>query len=215
MYKGIAVVLILLMAGVLYSVLHGYGEGTGQTAKQDGAETVIYSGTAGKPKSASVTSPPLAETIDETVWIYVHVCGAVQSPGVYELPETARVCDAVFMAGGITADGDTDYINQAATLTDGERVYIPYREELAQLTEEEYLAGQKAGTASVKVNINTADAEELMTLNGIGEARAKSIISFREAKGPFSSIEEIMNISGIKAAAFERIKDNICTGYEG
>ena len=160
--------------------------------------------------------------------IYVHVCGAVKNPAVYALPDGARVCDAIAKAGGLTETAADDYVNQARFLTDGERVYIPEKDELSNLSATQYAAGQlvsdtgqSQGNGSTTdsqqifpVNINTAGISELTTLPGIGESRAESIITYRETHGAFSRIEDIMKISGIKGAAYEKIKDKICTGNE-
>lgn len=170
-------------------------------------------------------SENLAEVSKEKQ-IYVHVCGAVKTPGVYALPERARVCDAITAAGGQLEGAADDYVNQARYLTDGERLYIPTVEELSGLSVQQYAEGQpyeperaeSADGASAQragpVNINTATVSELTTLPGIGESRAQSIIAYREQYGAFSKPEDIMNISGIKSAAYEKIKDRICTGYD-
>jgi len=161
--------------------------------------------------------------------VYVHVCGAVKKPAVYSLPEGSRVCDAIAKAGGLTEDAADDYVNQARFLNDGERVYIHNKAELSDLSASQYAAGQPVnhtgngpngsdaqtgGQERLPVNINTAGISELTTLPGIGESRAESIIAYREAHGAFSKIEDIMKISGIKGAAYEKIKDRICTGNE-
>lgn len=132
----------------------------------------------------------------------IHIIGAVQSPGIYELPSGARVHDAVDKAGGPTADADLEKINLARPVIDGEQVYIP-------LTDEGGTELGNGGIRDGKVNINHATLEELTTLTGIGEKRARNIIEYRDAHGPFSKIEEIMNVPGIGAGLFEGIKDNI------
>lgn len=160
--------------------------------------------------------------------VYVHVCGAVNKPAVYPLPEGSRVCDAIAKAGGMTENAAGDYVNQARFLSDGERVYIPEVDELSGLSASQYAAGQlvsnaggqsgssaqNGGQEKLLVNINTAGISELTTLPGIGESRAESIIAYREKHGAFAQIEDIMKISGIKGAAYEKIKDCICTGNE-
>lgn len=164
---------------------------------------------------------------DNQNMIYVHVCGAVKKPGVYSLVKNSRVCDAIAMAEGLTENAADDYVNQARYLSDGERVYIPEKDELSNLSSAQYAAGQPPATGqsggggvrsssqeNLPVNINTAGISELTTLPGIGESRAESIIAYREKHGSFARIEDIMKISGIKAAAYEKIKDRICTGNE-
>ena len=134
--------------------------------------------------------------------LFVDVRGAVAKPGVYELPEKSRVFQAVEAAGGLLPEAKDELVNQAAELTDGQQVYIPFEGEAVQE------AADQAETDG-RVNINTAGAEELMTLPGVGEAKAADIIAYREANGGFSSPEDIMQVSGIKDAMFQKIRDKI------
>lgn len=140
--------------------------------------------------------------------VCIYVCGAVSDPGIYELDEGARLYEAVEAAGGMTEEASADSVNLARAVSDGEQIYIPTLEETKA-------QGIMPGTYSAssdtqeKVNINTASAEELMTLTGIGEAKAESIIRYREENGGFQRIEDLMEISGIKEGVFEKIKDDI------
>ena len=156
--------------------------------------------------------------------VFVHVCGCVEKPGVYELPEGSRIYEAIEAAGGLTEEGAGDFLNLALPTEDGMKVEVPDRE-LARLLREQGISpegtalgrGQTAGSDPLggqapggpKVNLNTAGREELMTLDGIGETRAEAIIRYRETYGGFQSIEDVMNVSGIKEGAFEKIKDDI------
>ena len=145
---------------------------------------------------------------EENRSICIHVCGAVCDPGIYELDEGARLYEAVEAAGGMTEEASTDSVNLARAVSDGEQIYIPTSEE----TEAQgIMPGTDSGASATqkKVNINTASAEELMTLTGIGEAKAESIIRYREENGRFQRIEDLMEISGIKEGVFEKIKDDI------
>ena len=168
--------------------------------------------------------------------VKVYVCGAVRSPDVYSLDEDMRVVDAVNLAGGFTEDAGTDYLNLAAAVTDGQKIYIPTNVEIEKALAE---GGELYGTvvnittntpgvedisnANVKnntantqtdtngmVNINTADKATLMTLPGVGESKADKIIAYREENGGFSSIEDIMLVGGIKEGLFNKVKDKIC-----
>ena len=145
--------------------------------------------------------------------IYVYVCGAVMHPGVYELPEQSRVYQAIDAAGGLLEEADTKLLNQAQQLTDGQQIIVYTEEEAEAISlSGEILAGAAAGdmqTADARINLNTASREELMTLSGVGEARADAIISYREQHGGFSSIEEIMQIEGIAEKSFEKLRDQI------
>lgn len=140
--------------------------------------------------------------------IFVHVCGAVKKPGVYELQSNARICDAIKAAGGLKKKAADTEVNQAQALTDGEQVCIPYK-----IDDEESTVADGSGTSSGmegnKISINQATAEELMTLPGIGESKAQSIIQYREEHGGFQKIEDIKNIQGIKDGVFNKIVDCI------
>ena len=141
--------------------------------------------------------------------VFVYVCGAVKSPGVYELEPGARVFDAIHSAGGITEDAAPDAVNQARIIADGEQIYIPTADEAASPDTGVGETTVTNGTENAKVNINTAGKEELMTLTGIGEAKAGDILKYREEHGSFGSIEELMQINGIKGGVFNKIKDDI------
>ena len=145
---------------------------------------------------------------------FVHICGEVKNPGVYELPEGSRICEAVEAAGGFTGEAAEDSLNLAQKISDGQQIVILSRVEAvrrAKSQEKELLSGQQAGADKTPgpVNINTASRELLMTLNGIGESRADDIIRYREESGGFKRIEDIMKVPGIKDAAFQKIKDSI------
>ena len=136
---------------------------------------------------------------------YVHICGEVVSPGVYELPEESRVFQAVEKAGGFTPDAAAESLNMAERIRDGMKIVVLSREEarLAKENPADFSQGKS------QVNLNTAAKEELMTLKGIGESRAEDIIRYRDSHGGFKRIEDIMKVSGIKDAAFQKIKDDI------
>ena len=136
--------------------------------------------------------------------LYIYVCGQVKNPGVYTLPEGSRVYDVFALAGGLTELAATDYWNQARLLKDGEMIYVPSKEEVKDQTFDS--ADAATTNKSDKVNINTASKEELMALPGIGETRASAILAYRQKNGPFSSIEELKEVEGIKEAVFAKIK---------
>ncbi len=146
-----------------------------------------------------------AETQEGDGLLYVYVCGHVRDPGVYSFPATARVMDAVAAAGGFDEEADTEYWNLAQLLEDGQQIRVPSEEE--QETAAAGTAPESGGDG--RVNLNTATKEELMSLPGIGEVKAEAILAYREENGAFSSIEEIMNVSGIKEAGFAKIRDQI------
>jgi competence protein ComEA len=150
--------------------------------------------------------------------IYVHICGAVMNPGVYQAEPGARIYDLIELSGGLCEDAAGDYINQALEVSDGQRIYVPTTEELKEISAGEYLAGnengfessnESSGNTSALTNINTAGVKELMDLPGIGQAKADSIIEYRNANGNFKTIEDLMNIPGIKEGLFSQISSYI------
>ena len=152
---------------------------------------------------------------EEKSLLYVYVCGAIRTPGVYTLPEGSRICDLFEVAGGFTEDAATEYWNQARLLVDGEMLYVPTIEEAMERQEKgiDVSSGSSdvtdADNTNGKTNLNTASLEELMELPGIGEAKARAILGYRQEQGGFTSIEEIMNIEGIKEGVFSKIKEYI------
>lgn len=147
-------------------------------------------------------------------WIYVDVCGAVESPGVYRIEAGSRVFQVLEQAGGCTDDASLETVNQADLLMDGQKIRIYTREEAEQmkndLQEESQGMETGSGTSSDgRVDINRAGKEELMTLTGVGETRAQAILAYRESHGKFSSVEELMQVEGIKEKTYEKLKDQI------
>lgn len=144
--------------------------------------------------------------------IFVHVCGAVVNPGVYNLPADSRLYEAVLAAGGLKEEAEDTSLNQASLVEDGQQIYVPTKEEVEKGTfggasGEDPVEGSKSSDG--KININTADKAQLMTLPGIGESKAAAIISYREKHGSFQSVEELMEISGIKEGVFQKVRDMI------
>lgn len=142
--------------------------------------------------------------------IIVHITGAVPRPGVYALPKGARVQDAVSAAGGFLAEADKETINLAQLLEDGERLDIPYIEGFSPVIPT--AAPEVVEATTELININTASSFELESLPGIGPTTAQKIIAYRDENGPFLSIEDIINVSGIGPGTYERIKDLITVG---
>ncbi|WKZ48770.1 MAG: helix-hairpin-helix domain-containing protein [Anaerolineales bacterium] len=143
--------------------------------------------------------------------IVVHITGAVPRPGVYALPKGARVQDAISAAGGFLADADKTGINLAQLLEDGEQLDIPFGEGASLVIPTPEVENVDPGETEL-ININTASQFQLESLPGIGPTTAQKIIDYREENGPFSTIEEIMDVSGIGPGTFERIKDLITVG---
>jgi len=152
----------------------------------------------------------------------VHVIGAVPRPGLYEFSEGARNQDAIDAAGGLLSSANVDAINLAALLSDGQQLNIPYLE--GQTPAEESASLELPGSSGNNeistpesslstdgelININTATLEELDSLPGVGPTIAQRIIDYRNENGPFSTIEEIMDVSGVGPATFDEIENMI------
>ena len=162
---------------------------------------------AGTKKAAAVSA---TEAMDPA--FVVHVCGEVANPGIYELPAGSRIYEAVKAAGGFTENAAEESVNLASPIEDGVQIRIYSKEEAETLAAgaAPFDGFEASGEGKEPVvNLNTATKEELMTLSGIGESRAEDIIRYREENGGFQNIEDIMKVSGIKDAAFQKIKDRI------
>ena len=182
-----------------------------------------------EPSAGSTDRTELSDaSSEETKTLVVHICGAVSAPGVYELPAGSRIIDAVEAGGGFLPEADEACCNLAEEIVDGCQIYIMTKSESCadgqtekkagiqtspdsdmQTTDRNVRSNSAPALENGLVNLNTADIAALMTLPGIGESRAKAIISYREQHGAFAKIEDIMKISGIKQAAFSKIKDKI------
>mgnify|MGYP004571159813 FL=1 len=169
------------------------------TEAESGADSVSF----GRPEEVQT---------EQSMALYADICGAVQEPGVYKLEEGARIFQLIGQAGGLREDADLTSVNQAEKVTDGMKVRIYTKEEAASLPQqiwESTAESEQTAPVSAKININSADIAQLTQLTGIGEARAADIIAYRTEHGRFLTIEEIMNVSGIKESTFQKIKDQI------
>ena len=186
---------------------------TAESAERLPDETAAEPLPGTEPETADETEAEREAPAPEPTICYVHICGEVEAPGEYELEAGQRVFEAVELAGGFTEKAADGYLNMAMEIEDGMMIVVPSEDQMADMPPDPgvYRGGQPASESggNQKVNINTAGAEELMTLTGIGEARAEDILRYRQEHGAFRSIEEIMNVSGIKDAAFQKIKDDI------
>lgn len=192
----------LFVAGVLY-----LRSGSWQKVQEQTLEGWTFR-PAATPQESQILSGTDGEEGKPEEECTVYICGAVKHPGVYSFSADARVCDAVEAAGGFTGKAAPDTVNQARILADGEQITIPSVSD----------GGKKGNSTSVNtesqaeetlVNINKADREELMSLTGIGEAKAQMIIDYRSENGQFARKEDIMKISGIKEGIYNQIKDSI------
>ena len=163
------------------------------------------------------------EVVSSDEYIYVDVKGSVSEPGVYKLKSSSRVVDAIEASGGITEGANTRFINLSKVLSDGDVIVVYSDNEIEAAKKEQVIyidtpcvceevkndACYKEESTSSKININKASIDELKTLDGIGDAKAKAIIKYREENGPFSNIEEIKKVSGISESVYTKIKENI------
>lgn len=152
------------------------------------------------------------ETKEMGTGIFVHIDGWIQNPGVYEIKENDRVNTIIEKAGGLKEGASIKSINLAARLSDGDKIYIPNREEEKQIETTE-VKGNNTGTVKItknsKININKASISELKQITGIGESTANKIIDYRDNVGKFKKIEDIKEVKGIGDSKYESIKDKI------
>lgn len=157
-------------------------------------------------EALSATETEESDGAKEEKTCLVYVCGAVVSPGVYELDDGSRIYEAVELAGGFMEEAAEDALNLAESVTDGQMIRIP--------TEEEQEAAGRQGAeadsaADGKLDLNRADVAALMELPGIGQSKAEAIVGYREEHGSFSRTEDLMKVEGIKEGVFNKIKDRI------
>jgi competence protein ComEA len=208
-----------LLIGVVAAVIilgAGYGLATLRQRAQPAPIEII-------PPQATATIPP-SPTPEPTPTVgplRVYVSGAVAHPAVYTLPPGSIIDDAVRAAGGFAVDADTVAVNLAQPVTDGMQIYVPTLSEAEPTPPPVSLppgatataAGRMGGiTADGLIDINAATQTDLEMLPGIGPATAADIIAYREANGPFATIEAIMDVPGIGEGKFEAIRDLITVG---
>lgn len=157
--------------------------------------------------SSTISISDVLQSTEQKIYS-VFVCGAVACPDVYELEAGSNYKDAILAAGGFLEDANRSYLNLAKTIQNEEKIYVPWIGELVTEVKED-------GSTGGKVNLNLATLEELMTLPGIGQSRAESIIQYRKEHGFFKTIEDVMLVSGIKEAAFQKIRDYISVEVGG
>ena len=157
--------------------------------------------------------------------IVVDVKGSVKKPGVYKIKENSRVTDAIDAAGGLSKNANTRFINLSKLLSDGDVVVIYSNVEIEDAKKEDKIVvetpciceevkndacyKEETTNTNKKININTATINELMTLTGIGESKAKLIIEYRTQNGNFKDIKDIMKVKGISETLFSKFKENI------
>jgi len=177
-------------------------------ASRGGPAAAISSSTSTAPVAGVVVA---SSTSVPSPVLIVYVAGAVQSPGVYQVPGNARVQQAVLAAGGPAADADLDAMNLAAFILDGDRVYVPHRGAAVPAVVGATSGAASAGTSgsgqpATPIDLNRAAAEELDALPGVGPATAAAIVAYRERSGPFASIDDLLKVPGIGPAKVEALR---------
>jgi competence protein ComEA len=180
---------------VLLAVLGGAGLWYARSLPKP---VTIASGAPGASGAVSASPSPLPTLI-------VDVAGAVRRPGVYEFAEGERVIDAIERAGGPRPKADLGLLNLAAPLTDGAQILVPVAGPPGAPT----TGGAPGSSAGGLININSASETDLETLSGIGEVLAATIVEYREQNGPFASVDDLLDVSGIGPSTLEEIRDQV------
>ena len=184
---GAGVVLLVLAAGIAVLISALAPRGVTAVAPEP---TIVH------------TASPAA---DDAPTAFVHVVGQVRDPGLYELPAGDRVVDAVTAAGGFTSSADQSALNLAQVIEDGQQIVVGRKGAAAAS------ASTGAPAAGALVDINTADATALETLDGIGPALAQRILDYRAAHGSFASVNDLQKVTGIGPKKFAAIKASVST----
>ena len=166
-----------------------------------GVLLIVRNSDAGGMEIVLPTPEPLPAASSQGVEIKVYVTGAVASPGVYAVEAGSRLEQVVKAAGGLNGDADPEAVNLAARVEDEQHWHVPRTGESARPP------SPGVAAASTKIDLNSATASELETLPGIGTVKAQSIIDYRQANGPYSSVDDLLAVSGIGPATVESIRD--------
>jgi competence protein ComEA len=174
-----------------------------------GGAGLWYARSLPKPVTIAESGPGAAQAVvsptSSPAMLIVDVAGAVRTPGVYEFAEGERVVDAIERAGGPRPKADLSLLNLAAALVDGTQILVPKIGPAVT-----GIPGETApGSATGLINVNTASATELETLSGIGEVLAATIVEYRTQNGPFASVDDLLDVSGIGPATLEEIRDQV------
>ncbi len=248
-YKKLIIILVIVLVALCYKYLikpeissHNSGSGKdgiiiSEGKSDDSDESKDSEKKSGKDGEKDSDSEGLGDSEEDEKsadgYIYVDVGGAVSQPKVVSIPEGSRVFEAIEAAGGTASGAETKYINMASECTDGQKIYVPTADEVAEIqksggnvsevTSSLFSAdGSALATSSgtsfggsqtsenALVNINTASSDELQTLSGIGPSMASRIIDYREQNGAFKSVDELTEVSGIGDKTLAKFKDHIC-----
>lgn len=217
------IILVILIGGMIYLF------------QDEGGEEIAIVGSSETNAEEQLNSDGKGATeSEEKQDIILHIAGAVNSPKVVMLKEGSRVFEAIDEAGGLKDNADSQNLNMAAKLKDGDKLYIPFEGEFAEdkklnqgnlnvvtdmknkgyMAETESILGVSSAPSSSAdqlININTATSEQLQTLTGVGPSTAEKILTYRNTQGEFKNIEDLKNVSGIGDKTFQKFMDKICT----
>lgn len=206
--KGIGLILIALVIGAVTFTIY-ITNGRDTLKKNDTSTMFVDEGETEQEKSKDKGVKEEIPLKDKK--ITVDIKGEVKKPGVYYVNDGSIILDLINEAGGTTNKANLDTINRAQKLKENECIVIPNVDDVSNdvMVSTNSLTNNSSKKEDNKVNINTADADELNKLNGVGPSKANAIIKYREENGLFKSIEDIKNVSGFGEATFEKIKDSI------
>ncbi len=206
-----AVIIVIVIAAVLLFGLKGEKSELSDTISGQSSEgTYLEDFSADTEVSSEKEEAGQLSGEGDAEEIYVDIGGQVKKPGVYPVKEGTRIFEVIEQVGGFTEQAEISSVNQAETVTDGQKIWIPSEEEAGAAALGPGDAAVSGGKrADGKININTADSGTLQEIPGVGPVTAEKIIAYRTSQGKFSSIEEIKNVSGIGEKTFEKMKDKI------
>ena len=215
LFVSVIAVLMMIFCFFLWMTC---GAGNSMEAETSYTDVTTLSTSSSKQSSKSLTESSSESQTEgsekDKSKVTVDVKGAVVKPGVYTLKASARVTDAIQEAGGMTEDADAKSVNLAASLSDEEVIYVATKDENLSVlgqsgTSQVSDKGGQTNAKDGKINLNTATAEELQTISGIGAKRAEDIIAYRESHGGFQSVDDLKNVSGIGDKTLDKIRESI------
>ena len=215
LFVSVIAVLMMIFCFFLWMTC---GAGNSMEAETSYTDVTTLSTSSSKQGSKSLTEVSSQSKTEESEKdkskVTVDVKGAVVKPGVYTLKAGTRVTDAIKAAGGMTEDADAKSVNLAASLSDEEVIYVATKDENLSVlgqsgTSQVSDKGGQTNAKDGKINLNTATAEELQTISGIGAKRAEDIIAYRESHGGFQSVDDLKNVSGIGDKTLDKIRESL------
>ena len=215
LFVSVIAVLMVIFCFFLWMTCGAGNSMEAETSYTDVTTLPISSSKQGSKSLTEVSSQSKTEESEkDKSKVTVDVKGAVVKPGVYTLKAGTRVTDAIKAAGGMTEDADAKSVNLAASLSDEEVIYVATKDENLSVlgqsgTSQVSDKGGQTNAKDGKINLNTATAEELQTISGIGTKRAEDIIAYRESHGGFQSVDDLKNVSGIGDKTLDKIRESL------